>query len=262
MFRRLPCFILLCSLFAFGFGCAPASPDVAVSQKPAEHIQTWVTVAPGIQQFSVSLTTPQTGHLVLFAFDPKQFDFRFAYSTSSQTVAEWHRHFPEAVAVFNGSYFHEDQTPSGNLISGGKDLSPRSFDLDKSAVIELAPQFRIVDTLNQPFDATASQEAAQSFPVLVRRGQMAVAEDSGKVARRTFVGVRNDGWAVLGVLADGELSLFQLAQKLSQTDVQMQMALNLDGGPSTGYSFTAGNTEQVANSFTQVPISIIVGRKK
>jgi hypothetical protein len=66
---------------------------------------------------------------------------------------------------------------------------------------------------------------------------------------------------VLGVLADGELSLFQLAQKLSQADVQMQMALNLDGGPSTGYSFIAENTEQVANSFTQVPISVIVKRK-
>ena len=261
MFRRLPCFILLCCLVAFGFGCAPASPDVAISQKSAEHIQTWVTVAPGIQQFSVSLTAPQTGHLVLFAFDPKQFDFRFAYSTSSQTVAEWHRHFPEAVAVFNGSYFHEDQTPSGDLISGGKDLSPRSFDLDKSAVIELAPQFRIIDTLNQPFDAAVSQEAAQSFPVLIRRGQRAVLEDSGKIARRTFVGMRNDGWAVLGTLSDGELSLFQLAQTLSRSEFLMQTALNLDGGPSTGYSFTAGDREQVSNSFVPVPISVIVKRK-
>ena len=261
MLRRLPCFILLCSLVAFGFGCAPVSSDVPIIQKPMEQAQAWAMVAPGVQQLSVSLTTPQSGHIVLFAFDPKQFDFRFAYSTSSKTVVEWHRAFPEALAVFNGSYFHEDQTPSGDLISGGKDLSPRSFDLDKSAMIELAPQFRIIDTLNQPFDANVSREAAQSFPVLVRRGQSAVLEDSGKIARRTFVGVRNDGWAILGTLADGELSLFQLAQTLSRSEFLIQTALNLDGGPSTGFSFTAGDREQVSNSFVPVPISVIVKRK-
>ncbi len=261
MFRRLPCFILLCSLVAFGFGCVPVSSDVSITQKPTEQVQTWTVLAPGVQQLSVSLTAPQAGHVVLFAFDPKQFDFRFAYSTSSKTVVEWHQAFPEALAVFNGSYFHEDQTPSGDLIRDGKDLSPRSFDLDKSAVIELAPQFRIIDTLNQPFDANVSQEAAQSFPVLVRRGQSAVLEDSGKIARRTFVGVRNDGWAVLGTLADGELSLFQLAQTLSRSEFLMQTALNLDGGPSTGYSFLSENSEQVSNSFTTVPISVIVKRK-
>ncbi|MCC7357499.1 phosphodiester glycosidase family protein [Candidatus Uhrbacteria bacterium] len=247
---------------SFGFGCTPASTKMPISHTPVLKQQDWAMIANGIQQKSVSLSSPQTGHLLLTAFDPKQFDFRFAYSTSSKTVTEWHQVFSSAVAVFNGSYFHEDKTPSGDLITQGKDASSRAFDLDKSAVLELAPQFRIVDTLNQPFDAAASQEAAQSFPMLVRRGQSAVLEDSGKTARRTFVGVRNDGWAVFGVLADSELSLFQLSQKLSQTDLQMQTALNLDGGPSTGYSFTAGNIEQVANSFTQVPISIIVDQKK
>lgn len=211
----------------------------------------WEAVSDGMERIELPLRNASSTHIVAYAFDTNKFDFDFAYSTSAKTIASWMSEYPSATAIVNGVYFHEDYTPSGDLIDEGKRTTNRRFDLDKSEYLMLAPVFGIGNA--------TSIEAGQSYPVLVRDGEAAVSSDSGKTARRTFAGVREEGKAVFGVLTEGEVSLFELAQELARSELELDSALNLDGGPSTG--MMVREPEESMNSIFPVPVVIVISRK-
>lgn len=243
--------ILIFSLFSLfvltGSGCQK-EPMVLETPRIA-----WEQVSDGVERLSLPLNEASSTHIVAYAFDTEKFSFEFAYSTSAKTIATWMPEYPNATAILNGVYFNEDYTPTGDLVDGGVRTTNRAFDLDKSLYLVLDPAFGFATT-SGPF-----LEAGQSYPVLVRDGVAAVSSDSGKAARRTFAGTRNDGRAVFGVLDEREISLYQLAQELARPEIGLMSALNLDGGPSTG--MIVREPDESINSIFPVPVVIVIGRK-
>lgn len=238
-----------CLISLMGAGCQKVSTKQEIPKIA------WGAVSDGMERIEVPLSDATTTHLVAYAFDTGKFSFDFAYSTSGKTIAPWMAEYPKATAILNGVYFNEDYTPSGDLIDEGVRTTNRRFDIDKSAYLEFDPVFGIADATS-----TASGEAGQSYPVLVRDSVAAVVSDSGKTARRTFAGIRNDGKAVFGVLDSGELSLHDLSQELARPELGLKTALNLDGGPSTG--MMVREPEESMNSIFPVPVVIVIYRKK
>ena len=238
-----------------GSGCADVTNQriQTVVVAPA-----WTSVDQGIERIALSAQFASSTHIIAYAFSPEDYVFRFTFSTSSQFVSGWQKTVPESVAAFNGAFFHEDQYPSGTLITQGVSVGTRSFDTDKSGLLDLAPIARIVDGVNQDLNAAPGREAAQSFPMLVRDRQPSVLTESGKTARRTFAAERDDGAIVLGVVTDGTLTLYQLAHDLARRELRLRTALNLDGGPSSGMSVHLPIWQEVSDSLTPIPISIIV----
>jgi uncharacterized protein YigE (DUF2233 family) len=215
-------------------------------------------VDQGVERIALSSLYVSSTHIIAYAFNPEAYGFRFTFSTSSQVVSEWQRAFPESVAAFNGAFFHDDQFPSGTLITQGQSVGTRSFDTDKSGLLDLAPIMRITDGVDQDLSITPGREAAQSFPMLIRDHQPSVLTESGKTARRTFVAERDDGAIVLGVVTDGVLTLYQLAIELARQELRLRTALNLDGGPSSGMSVQLPAWHEVSDSLVPIPIAIVV----
>ena len=250
-------------LILLGSGCASSDPKiVSVPQDTVKLQQTessWQSIDKGIEQFILENETPTgIGELVLFRFDNK-FDWKFAHSTSAQSVFDWSEAFPNADFVANAFYFNEDYMPSGLLITEGNRIGSRSFDRDKSGMLLLDNNAEIINTSKENLNFSNAVEAGQSFPFLILNGQPAVKEDSKKYASRTFVATDLKEVFYIGMY-DGPISLFELSHLLPDIPVSWDSVLNLDGGPSSGYAIRKNKSIKGKNSLTAVP-SVIIGTR-
>jgi uncharacterized protein YigE (DUF2233 family) len=101
----------------------------------------------------------------------------------------------------------------------------------------------------------------QSFPVLVKPGGVMgfpADADDGRPSRRTVVAQDNQGRILLLVAPRGYLSLHEMARFLAESDLDLNVALNLDGGYSTGLWLKAGEQPVEINSLVPVPSVISV----
>ncbi|MFA5935585.1 MAG: phosphodiester glycosidase family protein [Patescibacteria group bacterium] len=261
MIRRSILGVVLATTVLFGAGCV--SIQAVRPEDPLLPPPEWVDVGFGAARREATVgSRAAKGSLILYRFPAKGFSWRFEHSTSSLSVREWAARFPEAAFLTNGVYFHEDNMPSGLLITKGERVGDRVFDDTKSGIIQLAPEFRIIDSSKEKITSYASfTEAAQSYPFLIQDGEGAVAEDTGKFAERTFIGTDRSGDIYVGVLLNEPVSLFELMELIAAQPVEWKNVINLDGGASTGYAAAFPNENEGRNSLTPVPNVIVVTPK-
>lgn len=244
-----------------GGGCTAEAPPIAPPGQQVDVIEpAWHESGAGVQRYEASYGQGTSlGLLRIYQFPKEGWQWSFAHSTSAASVREWATRVPDASVLVNGVYFHEDNLPSGAFISNGERIGSRAFDADKSALIVLAPTPRIVDLTKEPDALDTATEAAQTFPYLLKNGAPAVAEDSGKLAERSFVGTDAQGRFYVGVALNASLSLYELAQLLEVQPIEWQDVVNLDGGPSTGIFVDLPNENRSRTSLAPVP-NVVVGR--
>ena len=160
-------------------------------------------------------------------------------------------------------YFHPDRWPSGWLKASGTIVGQRAFDVAKSALLELSPRPVIeVDPARNVALQREAKDAAQSYPLLVAHGHALVTEDSGKVARRTFVATDRAGaYFYIGIVPYAEISLHELSQALAKLPVNWDNVLNLDGGPSSGLAYRDPDHAQTIDSYVTIPNVLTVYAK-
>lgn len=248
-------FALVFLLSASGCG-VPVLPSTSTSTPalattiPASF--TWERLDPGLDRVEVPFSTTTGARLVIYRLSPKQFTAAMAHELPPKHLSVWGNVVTGTTLLVNGVYFHEDYLPSGFLKVSGTRIGTREFDQDKSGVVQFDP-FRILDTKALPIKLGAEKTMAQSYPLLLKNGMLGVTEDSGKVARRTFIGTDRDGLMYVGVVPYAPLSLFQLAQFLRKLPIQWTNILNLDGGPSTGLWMQHGTRNELFDSYVPVP---------
>jgi hypothetical protein len=139
------------------------------------------------------------------------------------------------LAVINGGYFEADFRPSTWLKDGGRELSPKS-DPRKGGVLALAPGVTFVGPLSQL--SFEPELAIQSFPLILEPdGRSGIHRDDGRRAARTVACLVGEQLHLIVVTAPrGEgPTLFESAGLMK--GFGCRVALNLDGGPSTGIWF-------------------------
>jgi uncharacterized protein YigE (DUF2233 family) len=107
-------------------------------------------------------------------------------------------------------------------------------------------------------------QAVQSFPMLVKPGGIMgfpADADDGAPARRTVVAQDGGGKLLFIAAPRGTLSLHELSVFLAESDLGIDVALNLDGGRSTGLRLTAGDAHIEIDSLTAVPSIIAVEKR-
>src|SRR6185436_7036784 len=99
---------------------------------------------------------------------------------------------------------------------------------------------------DQPYDpAEPLAQAMQSFPMLVFPGSAsAEINDNGARARRSAVAMDRAGHLLLIASPTSEFTLRDFAIWLSHSDLEIDRALNLDGGSSTGLFVGAGDARE------------------
>ena len=99
--------------------------------------------------------------------------------------------------------------------------------------------------------------ALQSFPVLVKPGgQLGFPDEDSHSARRTVVGMDGNGRFLLILSRRGNFTLHQISAWLAASDLNLDIALNLDGGPSSG--LLLANPQENLSSLASLPSVIII----
>ncbi len=166
-----------------------------------------------------------------------------------KSVRAWREEL-DAEIVFNGSYFNEDNQPSGYWKTGkGKSAvawpsleeqaDPHGYTFALSALVaQFDMRYLPSGPMEEPVD-----EMLLSFPTLVADGKPMVESDSGQRARRTAVAKDADGRDYVIVTEKGTLTLYELSRWLAEQPERFVIAGNLDGGPSTGISIENGSAD-------------------
>jgi uncharacterized protein YigE (DUF2233 family) len=102
------------------------------------------------------------------------------------------------------------------------------------------------------------RQAVQAFPMLVHSGgKPGVADDDGQLARRTVVGQDRRGRIVFAVSSDMVFTLKNLSAFLAASDLELDTALNLDGGPSSGLMVAGLDGPTGVDSWIKIPAVIV-----
>ncbi len=243
-------------LLLLGAGCLPVPVlPVAPTLSPPTASSTalmWEEVGVGMDRAEAVFSSTTGATIIFYRLSPKDVKAEFLHSLPPKHLSVWGAEATNTALLVNGVYFHEDYLPSGFLRIQGTKIGTRQFDQDKSGVI-LSHPLRLIDTKKQPIKLDGVADAAQSYPFLLKNGMLAVAEESGKVARRTFLGLDREGFIYVGVAPYVPLSLYQLGQFLRDAPISWTHVLNLDGGPSTGLWAKHGGKTELFDSYVPVP---------
>lgn len=192
--------------------------------------------------------------------DPAAVRFHVFYApTSPHLVSEWAAML-QSLLVINAGYFTPENETVGLLISGGQTWGTSLDDFAGMFAVTSSGEASVRWLKERPYNSDESLlEAVQSFPVLVKPGGIVgfpANADEGAPARRTAVAQDRNGHILFVVAPRGYLSLHELATFLAGSDLEIDTALNLDGGGSTGLWLEIGGIE--IDSGTPVPSVISV----
>lgn len=223
----------------------------------------WQMLQPGLELRQL-VVTAELGveRLTLVRATPGQVTFRVHYTPGvGQPVSVWARQTGAAV-VINGGYFTREWFTTGLLVSQGQRYGVSYGDFAGMFAVSDG-QVSVRWLREWPYDPQESlQEAVQSFPVLVKPGGLMgfpADGDDGRIARRSVIAQDRQGRILLISAPRGFLSLHALATWLAASDLELDVALNLDGGTSTGLWVAAGPPTAQIDSLTLVPAVITVG---
>jgi exopolysaccharide biosynthesis protein len=148
------------------------------------------------------------------------------------------------IAGVNGGYFDPDYKPVGLLISDGKLIAPLRKARLLSGVLSVAKGRVRLQRVSEFSMKGKITEALQCGPFLVDHGHAVAGLDDSRSAQRTFVATGNGDRVALGFCSD--VSLAQLSRILSSGKIagdhlEIERALNLDGGSSSAFWFRDGD---------------------
>ncbi len=239
----------------------PAAPQATATAAPPLD-SGWEPLQPGLERRTVQLLAENgrpAEQLTLLRIDPALFDFRLGYSPGlPKTLATWQAE-TGALIVVNGGFFTEAYVATGLIIVDGQ-ASGSSY-VGFGGMVTMGDGGVEVRSLRErPYAPTESFDyALQSFPMLVLNGESAYQNPDLDRARRTVVGVDEDGRLLLILATRGSFTLTEFSSTLASADFGLVNALNLDGGTSTG--LILANPPESIPAFLAVPSVITISPK-
>lgn len=220
----------------------------------------WVLLRPGLERRGMSVVTAvdQTAEsLYMLRIDPADFRFDVAYHPGQpQSLEQWQAE-TGALLVVNGGFFTEGFVATGAIVVDGQSSGTSYQDFGGMlAVTADGPTLRWLP--QQPYDPAEGLLAGlQSFPMLVTPGGvLGYPDEDFQRARRTVIAQDGDGRILFILATTGTFSLHQMGRFLVESDMNIDRALNLDGGTSTGLLLSEP-VEGVA-AFAFLPVVIVV----
>jgi exopolysaccharide biosynthesis protein len=226
-------------------------------------------VRPGVELRRILVeteaTTPEVDrdeYLAIVRFDPAGVRFRVHYNPDHPlNVRSWAEQL-NALLVINGGYFTPEHQATGLLISDGETWGAVYGDFAGLFAVTADEQVSVRWLRDRPYDAAEPlSHGVMSFPVLVKPGGVMgfpADADEGYTARRTVVAQDFDGHILFIAAPRGHLSLHEMAVFLAESDLGIDVALNLDGGPSTGLWLQSDENPVSIDSRAAVPSVIAV----
>lgn len=224
----------------------------------------WEVLQPGLERRVFEIYDAQNQHvesLYVWRLDQNYFRLDVAYESTPRSLQSWQQATNAAIVVNGGFYSVENERyfPDGLTVVNGQ-ASGRSFSGHGGmlAIQEHGAELRWL--VEQPYNPSEHIRAAlQSFPILVKPGgQLGFgAERENHVsARRTVIAQDRKGRILFMVAPEGYFTLHQLSVYLTESELNLDIAVNLDGGGSTG--IIVANPQEVISPTRPLPFVILV----
>jgi uncharacterized protein YigE (DUF2233 family) len=282
--RRFVITTLVAFLSVFSFGCvliggaveptaAPVlqptptlfvTPTVALPTATVAADSGWQVLRTGLEKRVINVVDGN-GRLVesvyLLRFEPAYYQFGVAYRPGEPLSLEAWQAETGALVVMNGGYFTELNVATGLIVSNGQASGASYGDFaGMLAVTAEGPELRWLG--ERPYDPNETLVAAvQSFPLLVKPGGLVgFPDEDGLVNRRTVVAQDRQGRILFLVAPGGYFTLHQLSIYLVNSDLDLDIALNLDGGTSTG--LLLAEPAEGIGAYTLLPAVITVHKNE
>jgi uncharacterized protein YigE (DUF2233 family) len=219
----------------------------------------WQSLGNGIELRRLKVESSGVSHrLWLARLDPARVRFRVGYDRANpRLVSEWFAG-GQFLLVVNAGFFTEDYNATGLIISDGT-RSGQSYTGFGGMFAVRPDRVRVRWLVNEPYSANEPlRQAVQAFPMLVHSGgKPGIAEDDGKLARRTVVGQDRQGRIVFVISPEMFFTLKTLSTFLAASDLELDTALNLDGGPSSGMLIAGRQGPIGVDSWVKIPAVIV-----
>jgi len=226
----------------------------------------WQAGSPGIELRHIRASAAPdraAAALVIVRIDPAQVRLRVAYAPQQpRGLRNWFEARRPLVAI-NGSFFTPENQATALIISDGSASGASYAGFGGMLAVASDGRVSLQALSDQPYDpAEPFEQALQSFPMLVFPGGVPAAiEDDGRRARRSAVAIDRAGRLLLLISPTSDFTLRGLADWLSQSDLGVDRALNLDGGSSTGLYLSDGALQEAIDPFGPLPIVLLVESK-
>lgn len=242
------------SLALMGSTCKQLSLSQPV--RPPSSAEDWKALSPVIERRQLKVPHEGTQYeLIAYRFPKNKVTAALIHKSQPLLLQEWFEAYPSNLMI-NGAYFTEDFLPTGSFIYEGSSIGVGSYDAQRSATVVIDNgELLLFDTAEESMPKKKFAYAFQTFPVLLHRsGKRGVDEDSEKLARRTVLAEDRNGNIVVIVVDRTPISLYTLALVLENTDLGLAVAVNLDGGPSTGLIADVGAFQEPILPLASLPI--------
>ncbi|WP_370205833.1 phosphodiester glycosidase family protein [Bradyrhizobium diazoefficiens] len=244
------------------------SPNPIPSLMVAMGNTTWDTVAEGARYRAINVSDYSLT-LHAFWFDRKRYKISVGLSdkATGETVKEIRNRVQSAVLAVNGGYFDIDSqsrlSPSGLLILNGREIRPINSTGGGSAILfRAANDFDLV-LKAETLTTRGMIDAVQAGPLLVHRGgiQGISRKDFDRQKRSALCKTKSSDIVVFNVVGFG-LTLYDLAQILRTSErdggFDCEVAINLDGGPSTQLSYNLGSRTLEIDGAWKINTAVLV----
>ncbi len=205
----------------------------------------------------------KTGRVDVVRIDPAQADFHVRYQPEApMKVHEWYT-TTEALVVINSSFFDGANHAVGQLTSNGQ--SGGQVHQRMEGAFYLTGVGAAVWPLQGWVKPAGLQivESVESFPMLLLPGGLLnpnIPEDA-RAARRTVVAVDRSGNLLFIVTPSSAFTLHGMAVWLANSDLDIDTALNFDGGSSSGLAVWTPTGVWGFDSSNRVPAVVTVDVK-
>ncbi|MEP6896543.1 MAG: phosphodiester glycosidase family protein [Chloroflexota bacterium] len=224
----------------------------------------WSGLHPGLEERVIDIYVGQNQHaesIHIWRLDQKYFRMDVAFDEKPKSLETWQKE-TDAALVMNGGYFsieNEKYFPDGLTILQGE-ARGQTFD-GFGGMLAIKPDHAELRWLvEQPYNSNERLQAAlQSFPMLVKPGGelgFGTERENYAKARRTVIAQDQDGRILFIVAPLGYFTLHQLSVYLTESDLRLDIAVNLDGGGSTGILVTS--PREIIPSRVLLPFVILV----
>ena len=202
--------------------------------------------------------------LTIVRLDPARVRLRVVYAPDRpRGLRTWFEQ-RRPLAAINGGFFTPEHQATALLISDGVTIGESYEGFGGMLAVTPEGGVDLRALRDQPYDpAEPLAQALQSFPMLVfPGGEPAAIEDDGSRARRSVVALDRTGRLLLLVSPTSDFTLHGLADWLSRSDLDVDRALNLDGGSSTGLYLGDGALHEEIDAFGPLPTVLLVEPKQ
>ena len=202
----------------------------------------WSSVQPGLERRVIPIydgQNQQVETVYVWRLDQDYFRVDVAFDETPKSLDTWQTETNALIVVNGGFYSVENERflPDGLTILNGEAVGSSYAGLDGMlAIKDSGAELRWL--VEKPYTSSERLQAGlQSFPVLVQPGGelgFAAERENNVSARRTAIGQDKNGRILFIVAPQGYFTLHRLSVYLTESDLNLDIAVNLDGGGSTG----------------------------